>query len=938
MSAPRDAPARDVDARARGTDERERGSSASRGTTTDENAAPERDGAATSGRDAVKDVEDGFTRFNLGAGDAGRARVERGRSFRARANGAARTPRASAARSERGGGDERATWGAFAEKLEREATSSGRESPVKTFELRAMPEKSPGRARSASQQNLTREDSGAPRAARSLDAEFEKDTASEPARSPDPMTSPEPMVVDSPNDSEASEGARFTPPRTFTMGAASTSGTKKSASFRSRASALRVEAAVERVETPASTKSEASVFGTSPQSPIFEAPTPRQFTFTAPPPTKTTPTVRATRSAEKSSGDFKMGADDSPALAKHSRSFKYAQRAGRDRRPPIAAATESPSVSVGDIEQAASQMSLHSRDSEETERLRQLGNALYREEKYVEADEMYSRAIMVFASAPRTNAGKGDESPLGVQIDTFVGRDAAVLLTNRAAARMMIPNESTPYDEYRVLILKALTDCERAVRADASYTRAQLRVAACHMKLGSFGTAMDFLEVLSASEDADVENAKIEAKAASEHLSKVLGASLKLRACVPGLPRLYSDSRARKLDETYESVVKSVAALSSYPLLSSSEFGKPFVEAKAALLIACGAYQEASAFISEIETLGLSKEGWVPEFTFSALLGKGDPHAACEYVTSVSECDVDEEAIEMARTMLKGKEDGNKMFNAEKYAEAVASYTLAFDAGKVPVAAAYCSIVLGNRAAAYQGLNEFLNALADCGRALAFNPWNIKALSRRATLHESIRCWDDAIRDLRSYVEIAGNAQYDLFATAQERKNALAMATDRLRRLETTKTTQANSQVDMYRILGLDELKDKATQTDIKKAYRALALKYHPDKANRNMPSWAPASELHDDADRLFKLIGETNAQLSDQALRRVYDETERIRAQRERHASYERSFTRSNTWSAPTPNDFQFGQDAPWMSPNSRRSKPRVNRQSSGKNYYWNF
>ena len=97
MSAPRDAPARDVDARARGTDERERGSSASRGTTTDENAAPERDGAATSGRDAVKDVEDGFTRFNLGAGDAGRARVERGRSFRA-----ARERRGEDAEGERG--------------------------------------------------------------------------------------------------------------------------------------------------------------------------------------------------------------------------------------------------------------------------------------------------------------------------------------------------------------------------------------------------------------------------------------------------------------------------------------------------------------------------------------------------------------------------------------------------------------------------------------------------------------------------------------------------------------------------------------------------------------------------------------------------------------------------------------------------------------------
>ena len=145
MSASRDAPARDVDARARGTDEDERGSSADRGTTTDENAAPERDGARASGRDAVKDVEDGFTRFNLGAGDAGRARVERGTEFsRARER---RGEDAEGERGEertRGGGAERASWGAFAEKLEREATSSGRESPVKTFELRAMPEKSPG--------------------------------------------------------------------------------------------------------------------------------------------------------------------------------------------------------------------------------------------------------------------------------------------------------------------------------------------------------------------------------------------------------------------------------------------------------------------------------------------------------------------------------------------------------------------------------------------------------------------------------------------------------------------------------------------------------------------------------------------------------------------------------------------------------------------------
>lgn len=39
---------------------------------------------------------------------------------------------------------------------------------------------------------------------------------------------------------------------------------------------------------------------------------------------------------------------------------------------------------------------------------------LYCEEKYVEVDEMYSRAIMVFVFAFRINVGKGDESFLGV--------------------------------------------------------------------------------------------------------------------------------------------------------------------------------------------------------------------------------------------------------------------------------------------------------------------------------------------------------------------------------------------------------------------------------------------------------------------------------------------------------------------------------------------
>lgn len=62
---------------------------------------------------------------------------------------------------------------------------------------------------------------------------------------------------------------------------------------------------------------------------------------------------------------------------------------------------------------------------------------------------------------------------------------------------------------------------------------------------------------------------------------------------------------------------------------------------------------------------------------------------------------------------------------------------------------------------------------------------------------------------------------------------------------------------DYYEILGLNS---KATSDDIKKAYRELAKKYHPD-INRSSTS-----------EELFKLISEAYEILSDDAKRREYD------------------------------------------------------------------
>ncbi len=64
--------------------------------------------------------------------------------------------------------------------------------------------------------------------------------------------------------------------------------------------------------------------------------------------------------------------------------------------------------------------------------------------------------------------------------------------------------------------------------------------------------------------------------------------------------------------------------------------------------------------------------------------------------------------------------------------------------------------------------------------------------------------------------------------------------------------------MEYYKILGVDK---KATADEIKKAYRKLALKYHPDKNPDNA-----------EAEAKFKKISEAYAVLSDQKKRQEYD------------------------------------------------------------------
>jgi len=70
----------------------------------------------------------------------------------------------------------------------------------------------------------------------------------------------------------------------------------------------------------------------------------------------------------------------------------------------------------------------------------------------------------------------------------------------------------------------------------------------------------------------------------------------------------------------------------------------------------------------------------------------------------------------------------------------------------------------------------------------------------------------------------------------------------------------AMAETDYYQIL---EVSKRATDADIKKAYRKAAMKWHPDKNPENL----------DEANSMFKQVGEAYEVLSDPQKRRLYDQ-----------------------------------------------------------------
>ena len=215
-------------------------------------------------------------------------------------------------------------------------------------------------------------------------------------------------------------------------------------------------------------------------------------------------------------------------------------------------------------------------------------------------------------------------------------------------------------------------------------------------------------------------------------------------------------------------------------------------------------------------------------------------------ITKLLRMDPDNDMLKEHRKLIKkletSKKEANGLFKEKKYESAISKYDqlILID----PTNSQFNGVILSNKATCQKLLGKKEEALNTIKQALKANPKFGKAFLKKADLEEELGDLDSAKQSIVKAKELDSKLDIDA----------------RLQRV--TQKANKKEKVDYYKVLGVDK---KATQKEIKKAYRKLAIKWHPDKHSQNPESKAKASKK-------FKEIVEANDVLGNPEKRQRYD------------------------------------------------------------------
>jgi len=387
--------------------------------------------------------------------------------------------------------------------------------------------------------------------------------------------------------------------------------------------------------------------------------------------------------------------------------------------------------------------------------------------------------------------------------------------TNRAAAYIKLN-----------LYAEAAADCEAATEIDNKFAKAYQRGASSYTHLGQYEKAEALLKKGNKANPYDV-NIRSE-------ITKLKSVAKRKKELTAAVKEQKFDKAMLLLPALEKFVTRDldVGILTLRAYLGVKRYQK-------ALKTASEWYQRYPSNIQLLHLRGC------------ALYHTGNSPMALKHFQMVLRSSPDfKESQDMYRKVKKmdrAKARGGEEFKSGKFAEAVQSYTeaLACDADNK----SFNTAVHSNRAAAYMKMRKYAEAVEDLNFVIEEQPENKKALLRRATCHTELSNHDGAVRDLEMCSKLdRGNREIR----------------QRLRKAMIAQKRAARK--DYYKLLGVTQ---SATSSEIKKAYRKAALKWHPDKNQSGTEEEKAAAEAK------FKDIGEAYEVLSDDQKRARYDNGE---------------------------------------------------------------
>ncbi|EFA85645.1 DNAJ heat shock N-terminal domain-containing protein [Heterostelium album PN500] len=390
----------------------------------------------------------------------------------------------------------------------------------------------------------------------------------------------------------------------------------------------------------------------------------------------------------------------------------------------------------------------------------------------------------------------------------------AVYYGNRAAAQLAIGSKSS--------LAEAIKDSEKAVELDKNFIKGYTRASKAFVQLGKFDQAQT---VIVSGLIVDPRNNELLAEKNS----------------IESVKRQFQAAQ----DNSATNPTQALNQIES--VIQQAKYYTPAIILKAKLLLESKQYSKASTLVASL----LQEDQTQPEYLYlrgMALYYSNSLPSAAQHFQNSLVYDPDyapsRVALKRLRQIELKKKEGNDAFTSKNYTQA---YQLFSDALEIdPKFDLMNAQLYNNRAAAAVQLNKITDAIADCTKAIDLDPNYVKAISRRAQCYMKEEMYEDAVRDYEK-------------AKSLDPENADIHNNLKQAKIDLKKSLKK----DYYKILGVSK---EANESEIKKAYRKLALQYHPDK-NSTLPE-----EDKLKAERLFKDVGEAYSVLSDPKKKQRYD------------------------------------------------------------------